>query len=86
MNFIDDNNIGHVVGVIKSNANTDVKIVNILATLKDKHGKTLDIPHGPPIATKLRPGESTTFEIELLQTVFRVADIESIVFHVDATG
>jgi hypothetical protein len=86
VNFVDANTqIGHMVGTIKNNGNTQVKIVNILATLKDRDGGVLSVSHGIAVANKLKQGESTIFEIQILQTTFRISDIKSVVFHLDVS-
>jgi hypothetical protein len=63
VNFVDANGILHIVG------NSDVKIVNILATLEGKNGNILLIAHGLPVINKLKANESTTFEMQVLRTL-----------------
>jgi hypothetical protein len=45
VNFVDANGILHIVGTVTNNGNSDVKIVNILATLEGKNGNILQIAH-----------------------------------------
>jgi hypothetical protein len=37
-----------------------------------------------PVVNKLKANESTNFEIQVLQTLFKVSDIKKVTFHVDA--
>ena len=84
VNFVDANGILHIVGTVTNNGNSDVKIVNILATLEGNNKNILQIAHGLPVVNKLKANESTTFEIQVLQTLFKVSDIKKVTFHVDA--
>jgi hypothetical protein len=59
----------HIVGTVTNNGNSDVKIVNILATLEGKNGNILQIAYGLPVINKLKANESTTFEMQVLQTL-----------------
>jgi hypothetical protein len=69
VNFVDANGIFHIVGTVTNNGNSDVKIVNILATLEGKNGNILQIAYGLPVINKLKANESTTFEMQVLQTL-----------------
>jgi hypothetical protein len=84
VNYVDANGILHIVGTVTNNGNSDVKIANILATLEGNHNNILQVAHGLPVVNKLKPNESTTFEIQVLQTLFKVSDIKKVTFHVDA--
>jgi hypothetical protein len=69
VNFVDANGILHIVGTVTNNGNSDVKIVNILATLEGKNGNILLIAHGLPVINKLKANESTTLEMQVLQAL-----------------
>ena len=83
VNFIDsETGVLHMVGTIVNNGDTPTKITDILVTLKDKDANILDEAHGIAVVNKLKPNESTTFEIEIVPVLFSVSMIDTGTFHI----